>query len=167
MTYGMRRSLCAAIIVAGAFVATHVAMAADKPAEAFVNGIYSHYIGKNAKGVMIDTHKQLEKYFEPSLAALIEKDEAAAAKAGDVPNLDGDPFIDAQDWEIKSFDIKVDHQGDDKAMATVKFKNTGDAKLIRVNLVHLKNGWRISDVVWNGDECTLRGLYTKPAGPSH
>lgn len=165
MTYGIRGAL-AAVVLAGAFVATN-AFAADQTAEAFVNGIYSHYTGKNTKGVMIDTHKQLAKYFEPSLVALIEKDEAAAAKAGDVPSLDGDPFIDAQDWEIKSFDIKVDHQGDDKAMATVKFKNTDEPKLIKVDLVRLKDGWKISDIVWNGDEGTLRGLYTKTAAPSH
>jgi Protein of unknown function (DUF3828) len=166
MTHGIKLSAWATIIVAGAFLVLN-AFAADKTAEAFVNGIYSHYIGKNAKGVMIDTHKQLEKYFEPSLVSLIEKDEAAAKKNDEVPALDGDPFIDAQDWEIKSFDIKVEHQGADKAAATVKFKNTGEAKLIHVNLVHLKDGWRISDIVWNGDEGTLRGLYTKSAGPTH
>lgn len=157
-----------------AFITANVALAADQTAEAFLNGIYAHYKGdpKKAHGIFLDKESQLRKYFEPSLVELMVKDEENAKKNDEVPALDGDPFVDAQEWDIKSFDIKVEHQGDDHATATVKFKNEGEAKLLHVNLVHLKDGWKISDIVWNGDEGTFRGLYTKdqsakPAGPSH
>jgi len=160
MIDGIKRGLWAAIM-AGAFLAANAAMATEQTAETFVNGIYAHYKGKSAKGIFLDKDSAIRHYFEPSLADMMIKDNAAAAKNGEVPSLDGDPFVDAQDWDIKSFEITFTHEGDNKATATVKFKNTGDAKLIRVNLVHLKNGWKISDIVWNGDEGSLRGLYTK------
>ena len=159
MTKGMACIACVAMLV---FVGG-AAIAADRTAEAFLNGIYAHYKGdpKKAHGIYFDKETELRQYFEPALADMIVKDNAAAAKIGDIPNLDGDPFVDAQEWDIKSFDIKVEHQGDDKATATVKFKNFNDPKLLHVNLVKLKDGWKISDIVWNGDEGTLRGLYTK------
>jgi hypothetical protein len=172
MSFAIPRGAFAAIVMTAALVTANVALAVDQTAEAFLNGIYAHYKGKNTKGIFLDKDSEIRHYFEPSLADMIIKDDEAAKKSGDIPNLDGDPFVDAQDWDIKSFDIKVEHRGDDKATATVKFKNTGEPKLLHVNLVHLKDGWKISDIVWNGDEGTFRGLYTKdnggkPAGPSH
>ncbi len=39
------------------------------------------------------------------------KDFAAAHKAGEVPMLNGDPFIDAQDWEIANLKTAVKSTG--------------------------------------------------------
>src|SRR5271169_4362505 len=78
---------------------------------AFVKAIYAPYKGKNTKGITLDTDDDLRRYFEPSLVALISKDEKDAARRRDVPTLDGDPFIDAQDWETPSFDITVSDAG--------------------------------------------------------
>src|ERR1700733_10728182 len=91
------------------------ARADDAPALAFVKAIYASYKGKNAKGVTLNTDADLRRYFEPSLAALIGKDRKDAARHHDIPMLDGDPFIDAQDWDIASFDIAVNDLGNGKA----------------------------------------------------
>jgi len=80
------------------------------------------------------------------LARLIEDDAAAAAKAGEVPSLDGDPFIDAQDWQINSFTIAVKDTGPDKALGTVKFKNQKENVAVELDLVKLKDGWRIDEI---------------------
>ena len=98
---------------------------------------------------------------EPSLAALINKDRAIAARRGDVGLLDRDPFIDAQDWEIAAFDIAIADTAAGKATATVKFTNFGKPRAVELDLVKIKNDWRISDIAWPRDSApkTLRGLY--------
>ena len=98
------------------------AVAAEASATAFVTRIYDAYKGENSKGILIDTDAAIRRYFEPSLAALISKDQKDAARRHDVPALDGDPFVDAQDWDISAVDIAVREASPDKAVATVGFK---------------------------------------------
>ena len=137
------------------------ATAADSSALAFVTGIYDAYKGKHAKGHPLDNERDIRRYFEPSLAALIVKDQKAAARRGEVGTLDGDPFIDAQDLEISGLDIAVNETAPDQAKATVKFTNLGQAKTIALDLVKTKGGWRIRDITWmrDGKPETLRGLF--------
>jgi hypothetical protein len=122
------------------------AFAAEPSARSFLNGIYAAYKGKNSKGIALDSHAAYARYFTPALARLIEDDAAAAAKAGDVPSLDGDPFIDAQDWQINSFTIAMKDTGPDKALGTVKFKNQKENVAVDLDLVKLKDGWRIDEI---------------------
>jgi Protein of unknown function (DUF3828) len=98
---------------------------------------------------------------EPSLAALMIKDQKAAAKRGEVGTLDFDPFVDAQEWEISEFDIAVSETAPGKASATVKFTNLGKPTIVSLDLVAIKNEWRIRDITWqiDGKSQTLRGLY--------
>ena len=141
------------------------AWAADKSAEAFLRTIYGNaYIGKNAKGIDIDTRAQLDRYFVPDLAKRIDDDAKSAAKRGDIGELDGDPFIGAQDMEIAAFDISVQAADAAHATGTVRFKNLGDARTVIVTLVRLKAGWRIADINWGGDAGTLGALFAKSAG---
>jgi hypothetical protein len=137
------------------------ARADDSSATAFVTGIYAAYKGKNAKGIRLDSDVALRRYFEPSLAALIGKDQKDAARRHDAPSLDGDPFVDAQDWNIPDFNIAVNDTGPGKAAATVKFVNQGDAATVALDLVMVNNDWRIGNVTWqhDGKPETLRGLY--------
>ena len=81
------------------------AHAADVSAKSFVEAIYAAYIGKDSKGVSLDSNAAVRRYFEPKLAALIIKDRREAR--GEVGKLGSDPFIDAQDWEIDSVDVAV------------------------------------------------------------
>ena len=146
---------CAAMMLAA------LPASADASAVSFVTAIYNAYKGKNAKGVSIDGAGALRRYFEPSLAGLIDKDEREAARRHEVPALDGDPFVDAQDWQISNFDIAVADTAAGKATATVKFSNAGDATTVVLDLVTVGNDWRISNITWmhDGKPETLRGLY--------
>jgi Protein of unknown function (DUF3828) len=114
------------------------ARAADAAALAFVTAIYDAYKGKGAHGVPIDNEGALRRYFEPSLAASIRKDQKDAARRNEPPQLDGDPFVDAQDWEIASFDIAVSDTAPGKASATVNFTNQGERTVV-LELVKIKN----------------------------
>ena len=108
-----------------------------------MNDIYDAYKGKDAKGHLLDDERAIRRYFEPSLAALMVKDQKIAAKRGEVGLLDFDPFIDAQDWEISAFDIAVYYTAPGKTTATVKFTNFDKAATVRLDLVKIKNDWRI------------------------
>jgi Protein of unknown function (DUF3828) len=143
------------------------ALAADPSAEAFVTAIYAAYKGKNAKGIALDKDADIRRYFEPALAALMIKDIKDAARKGDVPELDGDPFIDAQDWDIASFDIAVSDTGADAATAAVNLVNLGKPDTIVLALVKLKDGWRIRDITWqrDGKAETLRAIYAHGMNP--
>jgi hypothetical protein len=159
--------LAAAILVAtvGGAAGLHSlsprAQAADASALAFVTDIYNAYEGKGAKGHPLGDERAIRRYFEPTLAALMVKDQETAAKRREVGSLDFDPFIDAQDWEIASFDIAVNDGAPGKAAATVKFTNIDKPVTVRLDLVKLKNDWRIADITWlrDGKEDSLRKIY--------
>jgi len=149
------------VLLGAAAAATAAPALAADAAAAFVTGIYDAYKGKDAHGVPIDNDRAVRRYFEPSLAALIRKDQKDAARHGEAPSLDGDPFVDAQDWEIAAFDIAVTDSAPGKSSATVKFVNAGEPKTIVLDLVKIKNDWRIADITWqrDGKPATLRALF--------
>jgi Protein of unknown function (DUF3828) len=139
-----------------------LAAATPQSPDAFLKDIYSHYGDADkpaGAGVLIDSTEQLRRYFTPDLVALIDADERAAEKKGDVPSLDGDPFIDAQDWQITDLVVHIDTETAHNAKATVTFRNVKQPQTVHLDLVQTPKGWRISDIFWK--EGSLRGLYKK------
>jgi hypothetical protein len=154
-----RRSFVFASMLAVALAPAGMALA-DPASKAFLEKIYAAYKGKNSKGIPLDSDAMLRLYFEPKLAALMIKDRKDAAKRGDVPELDSDPFVNGQDWEIGPVDIAMRDLAPDKASATVKFRNLKVETTVLYDLVRLKDGWRIADITWDGND-TLRGIFVK------
>jgi Protein of unknown function (DUF3828) len=160
-----RRIVLVAAVLLASFGAGPLALteaeAADPSALAFVADIYAAYEGKDSKGHPLDDERAIRRYFEPSLAALMVKDQKSAAKRGEVGLLDFDPFLDAQDWEVATFDIGVDDDAPGKATATVKFSNFDKPQTVRLDLVKLKNEWRIAEITWvrDGKAENLRSIY--------
>jgi Protein of unknown function (DUF3828) len=152
---------CSFVMPCGVFMVP--AVAGDAAATAFVTKIYDAYTGKDSKGIDYSTEAVIRRLFEPSLAALIIKDEKAAARRKEVPTLDGSPFVDAQEWEIFAFDIAVTDAPPDKAVATISFKNFDEPKKIVLNLVKVKNDWRIADILSerDGRNESLRALFKR------
>jgi len=153
-----RRSLtlclaCAALITP--------AYAGDASATAFITAIYDSYKGKDAKGTPLDSLRTIRHYFEPKLAALMASDRNAAARRNEVGALDFDPFVDAQEWDISTFDIVVSDATAGKAQATVKFINLGQAMTVVLDLVQVGNAWRIYEISWlqNGKTERLRKMF--------
>ena len=151
-----RRVVLMAISLAVALVAP-AARAADPSAQSFVQAIYDQYKGKDAKGVELTGNAAVRRYFAPALAALIIKDRGQAR--GEVGKLDADPFIDAQDWEIDDVNVALRDVAADKAIATVSFKNLGERQTVVLELVKLKQDWRIANITWDRN-ARLRGLLT-------
>jgi hypothetical protein len=122
------------------------AVAADSTAKDFVTAIYRNYEGKDAKGLPLNSPK-IRALISPGLLKLIDDDEKQAARRNEPPTLDGDPFVDAQDWEIPSFEISVTDKAPDKAEAIIEFTNGGTPSSVTLMLVKLNNAWRIDDFV--------------------
>lgn len=121
------------------------ARAAEDPKD-FVTAIYQSYVGQDAKGIPVNSPRA-QQVITPALMKLIDADAKAAQKRGEPPRLDRDPFIDAQDFDIKSFKVEVQEVGRARAVATVTFKNeasAGSAPMILV-LVRIGDAWRIDD----------------------
>ncbi len=129
------------------------ARAEEQTPAQFVSSIYEPYKKADFKG---QPYWQVDRFFAPDLARAIDKDFAEAKKRREVPTLDGDPFIDAQDWKIESISYVTSVKGD-KAAGAVSFLNLGEPKAVALTLVKTSAGWRISDIVSaNG---SLRALF--------
>ena len=123
--------------------------------EAFLRGIYTPYPNQDFKG---QPFWQVDRFFAPDLARAIEADMREAKRRGEVPKLDGDPFIDAQDWDIAKLAISVKTEGP-KTVGMVSFENQGKPTEIKLDLVRTGVGWRISDI--KSPSGTLSELYKK------
>ena len=121
--------------------------------EAFLRGIYTPYPNQDFKG---QPFWQVDRFFAPDLARAIEADMREAKRRGEVPKLDGDPFIDAQDWDIGNFGYAVSG-GTGSAAAVVTFTNSGKPRQLALFLIQTPQGWRIDDITSRGS--SLRALY--------
>ena len=104
------------------------ALAVDPAAKAFVEGLYRTY-ERSENGLDISSRAKAARYFSPSTAALIAKDQDEAAKRGDAPRLSSDPFVDAQDWMPTKITVVVeDGSTPNRARARASFSNPGTKK---------------------------------------
>jgi hypothetical protein len=136
----------------------------EPAAKVFLDSIYQHYLGSSsgaAKGIALSNANLVRGYFTVGLASLILEDRAMAAKRGEPPVLDGDPFVGHQDWDISDLAIEVKDTGAFKTTGTVTFMNAGKPEKIVIELLRSGKDWRIADIEW--DSGTLRGLYRRKA----
>jgi len=125
--------------------------------QAFGENIYRIYLDKNGKGISLASDTIIRGYFAPPLAEAMIADFAEAEKRGEVPMLNGDPFIDAQDWEISNLKIAVKPSGPNTAVATVAFVMFNEPRTVTLDLVNTRAGWRIAEI--RSPSGSLRALY--------
>lgn len=142
-------------IVAALCALPFAARAQAQSAPAFLHSIYDPYLKTDFKG---QPYWEVDRFFEPTLARAIDGDMREAKKRGEVPKLDGDPFLDAQEWDIKNLAITVKEDGD-RATGEVSFDNFDKRKRIALDLVKTLPGWRIADI--KAPSGTLSDLYKK------
>jgi uncharacterized protein DUF3828 len=131
-----------------------VANAQEQTPSQFLASIYEPYKKKDFKG---QPYWEADRFFAPDLASSINKDFAEAKKRKEVPTLDGDPFVDAQDWQVESLAYTTTSVKDGKAAGSVALISLGEPKGMALTLVKTPAGWRISDIVTSGG--SLRALY--------
>ena len=148
-------ALFAALLMLG-FAILPMPASADADAQRFLEAIYQKYIGQDTSGVSLDSNEALLNYFTPELAAMIALDAERSRKSDEPPVLDGDPFIGAQDWDIKDVAVTVKDTGPGKAVGTVIFTNMGDKQSVELELKKIPQGWRIDEIRWS--EGSLREI---------
>jgi hypothetical protein len=153
----MNRALAMQAVLVAASAMAFTATAETASPQAFVDGIYQHYLGNESKGLALSGNAVIRRYFAPPLADAMVKDFAAAHKAGEVPMLNGDPFIDAQDWEISNVKTAVKSTGANTAVATVTFIQFMEPRTVTLDLVSTPAGWRIAEI--RSPSGSLRQLY--------
>lgn len=129
------------------------AQAQAQSAQAFLDALYAPYKKGGGKG---QDYTKAERFFEPNLARAMQRDYQLAQRNGVPPTLNGDPFVDAQDWEITNLSVRAAETGD-QATGIVSFVNQKQKKTLALELVKTPNGWRISDIA--GSSGSLRKLY--------
>jgi Protein of unknown function (DUF3828) len=163
-----RRSLLVGLAAFAVQPALPALAASDMSAKTFLSQIYQNYVGSSsgpAKGIALAAPKDVRGYFTVGLAGLILEDRAVAAKKGEPPALDGDPFIGHQDWDISDLAIDVkDKPAAAKAIGTVTFNNAGKPEKVVLELLRNGKDWRIADIKW--DASSLRSLYRKKTDAS-
>jgi len=122
-------------------------------AQAFVESLYRPYLAKGFQG---QPYGDTARFFVPALAQAIDSDNREARRRNEVPSLNGDPFVDAQDWEISTLSIDVT-ANDDAATARVSFQNFGEAKRVVLELARTPAGWRIAEI--RAPSGSLKALY--------
>lgn len=153
---GLRTLLSGALIAALCVVVSIAAAAPAASPQAFVEAIYRTYVGKATRGIELTKEAVIRRHFAPPLADAIVKDRAEADKRGEVPMLDGDPFVDAQDFDIARLRVSTKTVGTEAATATVSFTNLKKPKTMTLDLVKVGGAWRIADI--KGPSGSLRDL---------
>jgi hypothetical protein len=165
-TFSRRRlALGFAAILAFPVVPAFAKEKREPTAKKFLGSIYQRYLGKSAAaaaGVPLTDAQSVRSYFTFALASLILEDRAAAAKQGESPVLDGDPFIGRPEWDISDLSIDVKDTAAPKTVGTVTFINFGKTEKVVLELLRSGEEWRIANVEW--DSGTLRDLYRRKAG---
>ncbi len=157
----LHHSIALLAVLISAVTAAVLPAWAEEPRD-FVTAIYQNYVGKDAKGIPVNSAKARE-VITPGLMKLIDADANAAARRGEPPRLDGDPFIDAQDFDIKSFTVEIQDVGRARAVATVTFRNEASVNNGPMILALVKTGdtWRIDD--FRGDSGSVRKYLSRKA----
>jgi hypothetical protein len=140
--------------IVAALCALPLAARAQTPsAEAFLQSLYGPYLAADFKG---QPYWQVDRFFTPTLARAINADFRESKRRGEVPKLDGDPFVDAQEWDIENLAITAKADGP-KATGEVAFDNFGKHAEITLDLIQTPAGWRIADI--KAPSGTLSALY--------
>jgi hypothetical protein len=131
----------------------------DRTPEDLIGFIYKQYVGKKPDDAIFRwTEKAMaDRLFEPTLArGLIRALNSPANREG--PVIDFDPFVDGQDFEIKSYSLRPEQKGADKARIVAVFDNMGEPRRVAYDLVLTKAGWRIHDISWGKGRGSFRRI---------
>ena len=129
------------------------AQAQSQTAQTFLEEIYKPYLLQGFKG---QPYQEAERFFEPVLAKAMLQDIQDAKKRGEPPRLNGDPFVDSQNWWISDLTVSAVPKGAG-ATGIVLLINQKKPRSINVDLIQTPAGWRIAEI--RGASGTLRGLY--------
>ena len=161
----MTRALVLALLTV---VASSAVTAGDDPEEV-IRALYKAHRPWEHKGLDLRNRAVLSKYFSPELTKLFLKNAQVERDCpkGDLCGLDFDPILGAQDYdEHLNFKLRITEAAPPQTgrfEARFKLFNEGKPEQEQVlvfQLVQLKNGWRIDDIIYTKDNATLKAVLT-------
>ena len=114
---------------------------------AVVADLYKQHDAKQSPFWQKKSRARVDRYFTKQLADLIWKD--AHGPDDEAPSLDGDPLYDAQDTQIKAFQIGTATIKADKADVRVTFTNFKEKKGLRFALTRVGSSWKIENIFYD------------------
>lgn len=105
--------------------------------EKTLQSLYASYLG--------DEEPDERKYFSIQLRKLYDDDQAKAEN-GDDGNLDFDPVIGGQDYEIKDLKVEAPKLNGDIAMVDVEFRNFDTPTHLKYTMRKEGETWKVDDI---------------------
>jgi hypothetical protein len=161
----MIRALVLALLTV---VASSAVTAGDDPEEV-IRALYKAHRPWEHKGLNLRNRAVLSKYFSPELTKLFLKNAQVERDCpkGDLCGLEFDPIIGAQDFdEHLNFKLRITEAtppqtGRFEARFKLFNEETAEQEQVLIfQLVQLKNGWRIDDIIYPKDKTTLKAVIT-------
>jgi hypothetical protein len=135
------------MLCAGALIATTAAVAQGASPLTFLEAVYRPYRTNNhAKAIDFGKPEVIRRHFAPGLAKAMIKEQAGARKKHEAPLLNGDPFVDAQDWQIADLKIEMISASRRNATGVITFTNADEPRRVTLDLVKTGDGWRIYEI---------------------
>src|SRR5437762_1183716 len=157
------RALVLALFTA---VASTAVAAGDDPEEV-IRALYKAHRPWEHKQLNLGNRAVLSKYFSPELTKLFLKNAQLERDCpkGDLCGIDFDPILGAQDFDHNlNFELRITEatpRQTGRFEARFKLFNEDKAEQVVVfQLVQLKNGWRIDDIIYPDDNASLRAVLT-------
>jgi hypothetical protein len=161
----MIRALVRALLTV---IASSAVAAGDGPEEV-IRALYKAHRPWEHKEVNLGSRAALSKYFSPELIKLFLKNAQVERDCpkGDLCGLEFDPILGAQDYNDRlDFKLRITQATPPQTgRFEARFKLFNEEKpeqeqVLVFQLVQLKNGWRIDDIIYTKDKASLKAVIT-------
>ncbi len=156
-----------ALVLALLAVAASSAVAAEDGPEEVIRTLYKAHRPWEHKELNLGNCAALSKYFSPELTKLFLKNAQLERDCpkGDLCGLDFDPILGAQDFdEHLNFKLHITEATPPQTgRFEARFKLFNDdqpEQIVVFQLLQLKNGWRIDDIIYTKDNASLKTVIT-------
>ena len=158
----------ALVIVLLTVVASSVVAAGNGPEEV-IRALYKAHQPWKHKELNLSSRAALSKYFSPDLTKLFLKNAQIERDCpkGDLCGLEFDPILGAQDFDDNlNFNLRITRANPPQTgRFEARFKLFNEEKpeqeqVLVFQLVQLKNGWRIDDIIYPKDNTSLKAVIT-------
>ena len=158
-----------ALVIALSIVVASFAVAAEDAPEEVIRALYKAHQPWKHKGLNLRSRAVLSKYFSPELTKLFLKNAQVERDCpkGDLCGLEFDPILGAQDYDDHlNFELHITEATPPQTgRFEARFKLFNEEKadqeqLLVFQLVQLKNGWRIDDIIYTKDNTSLKAVIT-------
>ena len=158
-----------ALVIALLTVTAASSIAAKDGPEEVIRSLYRAHRPWEHKELSLSNRTVLSKYFSPELTRLFLKNAQLERDCpkGDLCGLEFDPILGSQDYdEHLNFELRITEATPPQTgRFEARFKLFNDEKpeqeqVILFQLVQVKNGWRIDDIIYPKDNTTLKAVIT-------